>query len=120
MTPDQSEPEGKTAHTPGPWRFQREDVIDTEHLRYPLHTIWTGESWLLARTCFAPASAANARLIAAAPDLLAALKRAVDTIRAFHAIGLNGRREVDAWRLYQQSPEMQAINAALAKAEAQS
>lgn len=50
-------------------------------------------------------------------ELLAALHRAVDTIRAFHGIGLSGRAEAEMWRLYQSSPEMQAINAALAKAE---
>jgi hypothetical protein len=60
---------------------------------------------------------ADALLIAAAPDLLAALKRAVDTIYAFHSIGLTGRNSVLAWELYQKSPEMTQINAALAKVE---
>jgi hypothetical protein len=56
-------------------------------------------------------------LNAAAPDLLEALHRAVATIRAFHGIGLNDADEAAMWKLYQASPEMQAINAAIAKAE---
>jgi hypothetical protein len=58
-----------------------------------------------------------ARLIVAAPDLLAALKRAVEAIRSFHGIGLSGKAEEGMWQLYQASPEMTAINAAIAKAE---
>jgi hypothetical protein len=53
-------------------------------------------------------------------ELLAALKKAVETIRAFHDIGVYGRGAADddaAWALYQASPEMQQINAAIAKAE---
>lgn len=49
--------------------------------------------------------------------LLAALKRAVETIRAFHGIGLHEADEYGMWELYQNSPEMQAINAAIAKVE---
>lgn len=40
-----------------------------------LHTIWAEESLtMVARTCFAPASEANARLIAAAPEMYGLLK----------------------------------------------
>jgi hypothetical protein len=49
--------------------------------------------------------------------LRAALMRAVLTIRAFHGIGLTGRAEPMMWDLYQQSPEMKAINAALKQAQ---
>ena len=59
---------------------------------------------------------ANAHLIAAAPDLYEALERAVGTIRAFHDIGTPKDQRDDLWRLYQASPEMKAITAALAKA----
>jgi hypothetical protein len=59
---------------------------------------------------------ANARLIAAAPDLLEALKAATRTIREWHGMGM-GATEAQAWALYQASPEMQQINAAVAKAE---
>ncbi len=60
---------------------------------------------------------ANAILIAAAPDLKAALHRAVDTIRALHGIGLSAKHEPNMWAPYQSSPEMTEINAALAKAD---
>lgn len=52
----------------------------------------------------------TARLLAAAPDLLAALKRAREALKAFEDIS-------GTWDLYQHSPEMKAINAAIAKAE---
>lgn len=50
-------------------------------------------------------------------DLLAALRKSVEAIRALHGIGMPPATEAEVWRLYQQSPEMKAINAALAKAE---
>lgn len=60
---------------------------------------------------------ANARLIAAAPELLAALKLAVETIREWHGMHEPDDMASETWRLYQGSPEMKAINAAIAKAE---
>lgn len=59
-------------HTPGPWTIERH----VEH--EALHTIWSDRTLLVARTCFAPNSAANALLIAAAPDLLDACRAALD------------------------------------------
>jgi hypothetical protein len=64
-----------------------------------------------------PISEANARLIAAAPELLDALKAAVRTIRTWHGLGTTGGAEQLLWELYQASPEMKRINAAIAKAE---
>ena len=57
------------AHTPGPWRAAAFDIEE-------LHTIWSAKDApipgiLIARTCFAPASEANAALIARAPTLAA-------------------------------------------------
>lgn len=66
-------------HTPGPW-FPIESVnAETQGL----HLIWSRSKpnetgVLIARTCFAPQSEANARLIAAAPELLEACRRAID------------------------------------------
>src|SRR5262245_64673351 len=45
--------------------------------------------------------------------LVGALKIAVGMIRAWHSVGLPDATEDAAWTLYQQSPEMRAINAAL-------
>jgi hypothetical protein len=59
---------------------------------------------------------AAVRLLAAAPALLDALNLAVATIRIWHGIGM-GQAEPQAWFLYQDSPEMKQINAALAEAE---
>jgi len=59
----------ESKHTPGPWRVQRETT-------YPLFTVW-GHAPNAAETPLLVAkniSEANARLIAAAPDLLAAAK----------------------------------------------
>lgn len=49
-------------HTPGPWRVGIADWSDAGNARYELHGIKT-------------ISVADARLIAAAPDLLASLQR---------------------------------------------
>ncbi len=58
------------------------------------------------------ADEANGRLIA---ELLAALKGAVETIAVWHSFG---HADIVAWDIYREhAPEMQAINAAIAKAE---
>lgn len=85
----------KTVHTPGPWdlisatgyagNYEITAAVDREH-------------------------EANGRLIAAAPDLLAALREAVELIHAWHG-------DV-AWEIYNHdSPEMKRIHATIAKAE---
>lgn len=51
-----------TAHTPGPWRFLGDNLIsDTAHISVASVSLWNG-------------AAADLRLIAAAPDMLAALQ----------------------------------------------
>ena len=59
-------------HTPGPWTFDNEiEFICTDA---SLHGEWYGD-WAVARVNIIRAEAkANARLIAAAPDLLEALR----------------------------------------------
>lgn len=54
-------------HTPGPWRYT------PWHIEEGNPTVRAPEGWLICET----SSDANARLIAAAPDLLQALKRLV-------------------------------------------
>lgn len=97
-----------TGYTPGPW-MASESVMSRRD--GPLWFIDAGLTPVAEAT-----NEANARFIAAAPDLLAALQRAVETIRALHGIGLSGRSEAGMWKLYQSSPEMTIINAAIAKA----
>jgi Trm5-related predicted tRNA methylase len=59
-------------HTPGPWRLVKDDYIMSH------------KGLLIGQICSEDATDmdANARLIAAAPDLLAALKLAADIIGA--------------------------------------
>jgi hypothetical protein len=68
-----------TKHTPGPWQFN-------EYSHYTDFTIWGGDGSFPIVTEFDDrgdhtVTTANARLIAAAPDLLAALQRAEALLR---------------------------------------
>ena len=56
-------------HTPGPWYW---DKVSTGHCR---HVVVDSEGFTIANP--SPMGEADARLIAAAPDLLAALQRLV-------------------------------------------
>jgi len=74
-----------TQHTPGPWR-SHEVFIHGEPIGYEIHAGTEliaarcyGSSTATANTC--DRIAANARLIAAAPDLLAALEAASRTLQ---------------------------------------
>lgn len=59
----------------------------------------------------------EARNVAADREqLLEELKRAVQMIRVWHGMGM-GPTEAQAWELYQASPEMQQINAAIARTD---
>ena len=61
-----------TKHTPGPWRFE------TQRGTSKLARIWTDVGDITVNT--GTATSANARLIAAAPDLLAALERFINPL----------------------------------------
>ena len=105
-------------HTPGPW-----SVKGSRHLIRRIHAGAEASIDTEVACIFAHEkrnTEADARLIAAAPELLAALKKAVDIIRSFHDLGVYSRNKADddqAWARYEQYPEMQQINAAIAKAE---
>ena len=99
------------AHTAGPWQYiksQEDDVQNgSEHF-----SILTGESddgWFIADLLngLNQEAEANARLIAAAPDLLEALHLAVDMIEPAYP-------EADL------DPDVKQIRAAIAKAEGNS
>lgn len=47
-------------------------------------------------------------------SLIAALRDAKELIRTWHNMGMRGAMADQAWAIYQQSPEMKSINAALA------
>lgn len=99
-------------------RLEREDKEDgsiTYHL-------WTDEGdWIVGLNDDATKQGGNAhayantivRCVNTAPDLLAALKTAKEAIRVWHG--------PNQWDIYDRaSPEMKAINSAIAKAEGRS
>ena len=63
-------------HTPGPWHTQEEDKED-RGFRIMIHTKHGPVAYLYKTFWANGQDAANARLITAAPDMLAALKQAV-------------------------------------------
>jgi hypothetical protein len=71
----------KTQHTPGPWAIQGGFITAHDGAGYEkaIAKIKTGRDWPLVQPAKQDEAeaAANARLIAAAPDLLAALEHAV-------------------------------------------
>jgi hypothetical protein len=84
----------KTTHTPGPWK-----IVITNDGHVSIQT----EGLIICTVGYAsldPAGEADARLIASAPEMLEALKRA--------------RKKLAMWEYF---PEIKAIDRALAKAE---
>jgi hypothetical protein len=79
-------------HTPGPWQ---EHCIDTNLLLASKHLgVYDAEGWIVAEVAIENVEGcphANARLIAAAPDLLEALE---DCIRALEVSGHLGELRV--------------------------
>lgn len=64
-------------HTPGPWKAIKRGVNE-EHVILPEERHRSAESWYIASTTGnVPEDASNARLIAAAPELLAACKQVI-------------------------------------------
>lgn len=65
----------KTKHTPGPWDFETDDYIVYFNGVMPIASIYEDEDFPCADSGVLQAEhEANGRLIAAAPDLLKALK----------------------------------------------
>lgn len=97
----------KSKHTPGPWEQDGEYIVAPEvHSGFPLAEINPNAS------CF------DIALIVSAPELLEALEKAKETIKAWHGMG----PDADSfWNAYDKnSPEMKIINGAIAKARGQS
>lgn len=95
-------------HTPGPWKLDATtlEITTSDEVEARIAMI-DGDN------CDWSQAEADARLIAAAPEMLEALKTAKETIRAWHG--------PNAWDIYDRvSPEMRLINEAIAKAEGRS
>ena len=94
-------------HTPGPWEISRDAVPEG----YTQNTVYAERDGERVATAFR--NEANARLIAAAPDLLEACKAALD---AWHAKDSNFERELNKG-----TPEwLSSVRTAIAKAEVRS
>jgi hypothetical protein len=96
-------------HTPGPWSVDAEDV---DLFAQETHRIWINADGM--HICYVdgprnPERNANARLIAAAPDLLEAFDRVQDAIQNFLEEGLRPTESV--MRFWQAD-----VRAAIAKA----
>lgn len=113
----------KHIHTPGPWRAHRPSTLNGNWSVYgdcDSSFKHRRDRYKVAETVGASIPSvdveANARLIAAAPEMLAALKLAIPEIRClFHqATGVSVEKSDDAAAVRY---ALNAINAAIAKAE---
>ena len=89
----------KVQHTPGPWHTAGDQGVQIRSAKDQIAKVWTmrGNEWK-----------ANARLIAAAPDLLAALSVVLRDVQAVDAEGHLADIELE--------PAMYQARAAIAKA----
>ncbi len=92
-------------HTPGPWHIEGQDIVDDNRLWLITRTISTDDEAIAA------VDEANARLIAAAPDLLAALKQLVTDYGDCLMSDVPGPTDADGLAVFA------AARAAIAKAE---
>ena len=94
----------KHTHTPGPWAARYHESTDS----YTIHVAGRSwESYAVAEVSDCVQDEANARLIAAAPDLLAALERIEPILSRMY-----GAQAADL-------PPVQIVRAAIAKATAE-
>jgi len=113
----------KAKHTPGPWNATELDGPARGH-RISIHNVDTGDYVAQVNYPADPTAAANAALIAAAPELLAAL-RLFDTdkedfldLLAVHAEDVAaGRMDKDEARQKAREARQANLQAAIAKAE---
>ena len=92
-------------HTPGPWSQYRDDpLVIVNAAGSSLGEASAGDPYISADE-----QLANARMFAAAPELLEALRDAIDAVKIF--------RGPEAWDIYwEHSPECKRWRAAIAKA----
>ena len=103
-------------HTPGPWEVGYDDGSGEEHITGPddnerIAAIRWGCSCCQDTSPLTPKEQANARLIAAAPDLLAALKGLFENCAMIHRHWGDNDNQREA------SAAVDAARAAIAKAK---
>ena len=98
--------EQKAAHTPAPWHFKKLAMHDGGHV--VMFTAQNGQ-----RThrldCAGEFKEADARLIAAAPQLLEALQTTAENLRSWKAANGGGIKTFDSW--------LEVVEEAIAKAK---
>ncbi len=106
---------GAARFTPGPWKIRQGSIVDSSNTLIQV----CGVSMPCGYVPPKHVGYANARLIAAAPDLLEALKEMVAAMGACTCHeGYKGRKLTDPDCMYcGNQPEIKVANAAIAKAE---
>jgi hypothetical protein len=107
----------ESKHTPGPWRAQlREGYVEQWEVDGQWEVVATGETelWIADAASHIGCDEANARLIAAAPELLEALEH----LAAIAGTGLLHRQSLDKQGMVELFEEARAAaRAAIAKAK---
>ena len=101
-------------HTQGPWQVLHDaSVVGPDEVQEDgsIHV------QSIARMALCQELMANARLIAAAPELLEALEALVKRVEYYSAIPEDQRPTIEQWEYTEGSSEMSAARAALAKAK---
>jgi hypothetical protein len=98
-------------HTPGPWQLSR-NQRNTKARISGKEWEWFARIWVSIDGEPSPEGEANARLIAAAPDMLAALQMAADTIHSYHG----DQTSHDGWQNEEVRDVWLAARAAVRKA----
>lgn len=109
-------------HTPGPWKITDFTDPDNGEVRRSafVNCAAPGEyPWSIASPMGQSDDnrVANARLIAAAPDLLEAAKIALDSLRAWNEMNVPPHVRKQIAEIYESSPEIGGLVAAIQKAE---
>jgi hypothetical protein len=100
-------------HSPGPWEVKL-NYDNMLHEELPgRHTVKDADGWNVARIWELTNSEANARLIAAAPDMLKALKSLFENCEMVHKYWGDGGNAKEA------NEAIAAARTAIAKAEAE-
>ena len=95
----------ESKHTPGPWMATMANMITTANAHMELATVWANPSRVHVPE---EEAEANARLMAAAPDLLGSIVSLVDILDDY----INARGDIDL-----DSLTLQPARAAIAKAK---